>query len=120
MLLIAKKRQTDKQKIFLILDEENLPFNNKQFNLVFSNLYLHWSNDLFKVLNEIYRILKPDGLFLCSIFGSETLNELKYSLISLQNIKIGCQKKLIYKLSNLIFFSKQTYVKVLEVNPILS
>ena len=80
MLLIAKKRQTDKQKIFLSLDEENLPFNNKQFNLVFSNLYLHWSNDLFKVLNEIYRILKPDGLFLCSIFGSETLNELKYSL----------------------------------------
>ena len=54
MLLIAKKRQTDKQKIFLSLDEENLPFNNKQFNLVFSNLYLHWSNDLFKVLNEIY------------------------------------------------------------------
>ena len=51
MLLIAKKRQTDKQKIFLSLDEENLPFNNKQFNLVFSNLYLHWSNDLFKVLN---------------------------------------------------------------------
>ena len=85
MLLIAKKRQTDKQKIFLILDEENLPFNNKQFNLVFSNLYLHWSNDLFKVLNEIYRILKPDGLFLCSIFGSETLNELKYSLCSAED-----------------------------------
>ena len=85
MLLIAKKRQTDKQKIFLSLDEENLPFNNKQFNLVFSNLYLHWSNDLFKVLNEIYRILKPDGLFLCSIFGSETLNELKYSLCSAED-----------------------------------
>ena len=85
MLLIAKKRQTDKQKIFLSLDEENLPFKNNQFNLVFSNLYLHWSNDLFKVLNEIYRILKPDGLFLCSIFGSETLNELKYSLCSAED-----------------------------------
>ena len=85
MLLIAKKRQTDKQKIFLSLDEENLPFKNNQFNLVFSNLYLHWSNDLFKVLNEIYRTLKPDGLFLCSIFGSETLNELKYSLCSAED-----------------------------------
>ena len=80
MLLIAKEIQTNKQKIFLTLDEENLPFKNNQFNLVFSNLYLHWSNDLYKVLNEIYRILKPDGLFLCSIFGSGTLNELKYSL----------------------------------------
>ena len=85
MLLIAKKRQTDKQKIFLSLDEENLPFKNNQFNLVFSNLYLHWSNDLIKVLNEIYRILRPDGLFLCSIFGSETLNELKYSLCTAED-----------------------------------
>ena len=80
MLLIAKKKKINKQKLFLNLDEEHLPFKNNQFNLVFSNLYLHWSNDLIKVLGEIYRILKPDGLFLCSIFGSETLNELKYSL----------------------------------------
>ena len=80
MLLIAKKKKFNKQKLFLNLDEEHLPFKNNQFNLVFSNLYLHWSNDLIKVLGEIYRILKPDGLFLCSIFGSETLNELKYSL----------------------------------------
>ena len=85
MLLMAKKIKTNKQKFFLSLDEENLPFKNKQFNLVFSNLYLHWSNDLFKVLNEIYRVLKPDGLFLCSIFGSNTLNELKYSLCNAED-----------------------------------
>ena len=85
MLLIAKKQKINKQKFFLSIDEENLPFKNNQFNLVFSNLYLHWSNDLFKVLNEIYRTLKPDGLFLCSIFGSETLNELKYSLCSAED-----------------------------------
>ena len=49
----------------------------------FSNPFKHWeiSNCLnSKTLNEINRVLKPDGLFLCSIFGSETLNELKYSL----------------------------------------
>ena len=85
MLLIAKKKKINKQKLFLSLDEENLPFKNNQFNLIFSNLYLHWSNDLLKVLNEIYRTLKSDGLFLCSIFGSETLNELKYSLCSAED-----------------------------------
>ena len=85
MLLIAKKKKRNKQKNFLILDEENLPFKSKQFNLVFSNLYLHWANDLYKVLNEIYRILKPDGLFLCTVFGSETLNELKYSLCNAED-----------------------------------
>ena len=85
MLLIAKKKQTDKQKIFLKIDEENLPFENNKFNLIFSNLYLHWSNDFLKVLNEIYRTLKPDGLFLCSVFGSETLNELKYCLYNAED-----------------------------------
>ena len=48
-------------------------------------MYLHWANDLYKVLNEIYRILKPDGLFLCTVFGSETLNELKYSLCNAED-----------------------------------
>ena len=85
MFLKSKKKKSNKQKNFLILDEENLPFKNRQFNLVFSNLYLHWANDLYKVLNEIYRILKPDGLFLCTVFGSETLNELKYSLCSAED-----------------------------------
>ena len=48
--------------------------------MVLSNLYLHWSNNFFECLSEINRILKPDGLFLASLFGNETLKELKYSL----------------------------------------
>tara|TARA_Y100000590_G_C15723375_1_gene1014298 strand:+ start:919 stop:1821 length:903 start_codon:yes stop_codon:yes gene_type:complete len=80
MLITAKNKKIKKNINFFNLDEENLPFKNNQFNLVFSNLYLHWANDLIKTLNEINRVLKPDGLFLCSIFGSETLTELKNSL----------------------------------------
>ena len=84
MLAMAKKKQ-NKKSCFLSIDEENMPFKESQFNLVFSNLYLHWANDLLKVFNEIYHVLKPDGLFLCSIFGSETLSELKYSLCSAED-----------------------------------
>ena len=80
MLSITKKRETLKKKYLLVLDEENLPFKNNKFSLIYSNLYLHWTNDLFKTLNDINRILKPDGLFLCSIFGKKTLQELKQSL----------------------------------------
>ena len=80
MLLQAKQKNFREKKYFINLNESNLPFKNKKFNLVFSNLYLHWSNDFLMNLNEIYRVLKPDGVFLCSIFGSETLKELKYSL----------------------------------------
>lgn len=45
-----------------------------------SNLALHWFNDLPGVFKSINNCLKPDGVFLASIFGSETLYELRSSL----------------------------------------
>lgn len=56
-----------------------LPFEENTFDLVISNLALHWINDLPGVLTQIRRVLKPDGLFLASMFGEETLWELRYS-----------------------------------------
>ena len=67
-------------KAFINLNNESLPFKERFFDLVLSNLYLHWSNNFSVCLNEINRVLKPDGLFLASLFGNETLQELKYSL----------------------------------------
>ena len=43
---------------------------------------LHTSNNLKTSLEKIYTLLKPDGLMLCSMFGSETLRELKSCLLS--------------------------------------
>ena len=57
-------------------DLEFLPFTEGAFDLIFSNLHLHWTNDLPGSLLEICRALKPDGLFLAAIFGGETLREL--------------------------------------------
>lgn len=57
---------------------ENLPFNDHSFELVYSNLMLHWSNDFNKSLNEIRRILKPGGLLLFSMVGPDTLQELRH------------------------------------------
>ena len=84
MLIKAKEKiifnNSIKNKVFINLNEEKIPFKEKVFDLVLSNLYLHWSNNFFECLNEINRILKPNGLFLASFFGNETLKELKYSL----------------------------------------
>jgi len=88
MLNEAKKRiiRKNKKNIFFInLDEEKIPFKENKFDLVLSNLYLHWTNDLLSTLNNINLILKPDGLFLASIFGSDTLHELKYSIYEAEN-----------------------------------
>lgn len=57
---------------------ENLPFSDHSFDLVYSNLVLHWSNDFNKSLNEIRRLLKPGGLLLFSMVGPDTLQELRH------------------------------------------
>lgn len=72
----------DGEKAKLILDEETLPFTEHTFDLILSNLTLHWVNDLPGTLLQIKQILKPDGLFLGVLFGGETLNELRQSLLA--------------------------------------
>lgn len=57
---------------------ENLPFSDHSFELVYSNLMLHWSNNFVRCLKEIHRILKPEGLLLFSMVGPDTLQELRY------------------------------------------
>lgn len=61
----------------LCADEELLPFAPESFDAVFSVLNLNVVNDLPGVLIQIRRILKPDGLFMATLFGSETLRELR-------------------------------------------
>ncbi len=60
-------------------DIEHLPFANNSFDLVYSSLSLQWCNDLNAALLEAKRVLKPDGLFVFSTFGPDTLKELRYS-----------------------------------------
>lgn len=61
----------------LIVDEENLPFESDSLDLVISNLSLHWVNDLPGTFSQIMRVLKNDGVFLASVFGGDSLFELR-------------------------------------------
>jgi SAM-dependent methyltransferase len=65
----------------VVADEEFLPFAAGQFDLVMSNLSLHWVNDLPGTLLQMRRILKPDGLLLATMLGGETLRELRTCLL---------------------------------------
>jgi NADH dehydrogenase [ubiquinone] 1 alpha subcomplex assembly factor 5 len=62
-------------------DEEFLPFAENALDLVISNLSLHWVNDLPGALAQIRRAIKPDGLLLATLFGGETLRELRTALL---------------------------------------
>lgn len=61
-------------------DEEWLPFKAEAFDLVVSAGSLHWVNDLPGALIQIREALKPDGLFLAVLPGTETLAELREAL----------------------------------------
>jgi SAM-dependent methyltransferase len=61
-------------------DEEALPFAEASFDLVISNLSLHWVNDLPGALIQIRRALRPDGFFVAAMLGGSTLMELRRSL----------------------------------------
>lgn len=67
------------------LDPEALPFAHESFDLIVSPLLLHWANDLPGVLIQLRRALKPDGLLLASLFGGQTLHELRLSLIEAES-----------------------------------
>jgi len=60
-------------------DVERLPFADNVFDLVFSSLSMQWCNDLNAAFLEAKRVLKPGGLFVFTIFGPDTLKELRSS-----------------------------------------
>jgi NADH dehydrogenase [ubiquinone] 1 alpha subcomplex assembly factor 5 len=71
-------------------DEEFLPFADNSFDLIVSNLNLHWVNDLPGTLLQVSRILKPKGIFVASIIGGKSLIELRKILIEAEE-KLGHQ-----------------------------
>ncbi|KAG4306242.1 hypothetical protein PORY_000230 [Pneumocystis oryctolagi] len=62
------------------LDREIPSFPENSMDAVITNLYMHWINDLPGFFKQISRILVPDGVFLGSMLGGDSLFELRTSL----------------------------------------
>lgn len=65
-----------------VADEEALPFAPESLDLVVSLLGLQFVDDLPGALVQIRRALAPDGLFLASLLGGQTLHELRDALMA--------------------------------------
>lgn len=61
----------------LVSNAEALPLAAESCNLIVSPLFLHWVNDLPGTLFQIRQSLKPDGLFLATLLGRDSLHELR-------------------------------------------
>jgi NADH dehydrogenase [ubiquinone] 1 alpha subcomplex assembly factor 5 len=73
----------------VVAEAEALPFKPASFDLVLSNLDLHWTNDLPGALLQLRQALKPDGLLLASLFGGQTLGELRRALMEAELAEEG-------------------------------
>jgi malonyl-CoA O-methyltransferase len=58
-------------------DIERLPVKSSSIDMVWCNLTLQWLNDPHRVFVEMHRALRPEGLFMFSTFGPDTLKELR-------------------------------------------
>jgi NADH dehydrogenase [ubiquinone] 1 alpha subcomplex assembly factor 5 len=73
----------------LVAEAEALPFARASFDLVLSNLDLHWTNDLPGALLQLRHALKPDGLLLASLFADGTLAELRQAWLEAELAEEG-------------------------------
>jgi NADH dehydrogenase [ubiquinone] 1 alpha subcomplex assembly factor 5 len=67
--------------IKVIADEESLCFKPQSFDLIVSILNFHNINNFFDSLLQIKTLLKPQGVFIASLFGGITLRELRRSML---------------------------------------
>lgn len=77
MLAVARSKVTDSRCLWLAGDAEQLPLQNECVDAVVSSLSLQWCANTDGLFQDIYRILKPGGVFLFSTLLDGTLGELK-------------------------------------------
>ncbi|MGB5836251.1 MAG: methyltransferase domain-containing protein [Albidovulum sp.] len=64
----------------VVADDEVLALDTGGHDLVIHALALHWANDPVGQLVQCRRALRADGLFICAMFGGQTLAELRAAL----------------------------------------
>lgn len=66
----------DSRFSFRVFDCHQLPFPSESFDLVIANHVLFYCQDIPAVCQEVKRVLKPGGRFLCSSYGSGHMKEI--------------------------------------------
>jgi SAM-dependent methyltransferase len=69
----------------IIFDEEHNELPNEAFDLIVSNLSLSFVNDIPGALVQYKNALKPNGIFMATFFGTETLKELKEAFLKVDD-----------------------------------
>lgn len=79
---------------YLCFDVENIPFNDHQFDLIIANHVLFYCKDINKAFLEVKRVLKPNGIFICSTYGQNHMKEINELVASFDNRIVLSNEKL--------------------------
>ncbi|ETO31106.1 hypothetical protein RFI_06012 [Reticulomyxa filosa] len=84
-MIPCRRQEYDEDQV----PRQPLPFQDNEFDIVFSNMNLQWVNDIPNLLTEILRVLKPDGCFIGSMAAGGTLQELRSSFVLAEQERLG-------------------------------
>lgn len=65
----------DSRFTFQVFDCHQIPCEDESFDLVLANHVLFYCDDVSQVCQEVWRVLKPGGCFLCSTYGRNHMIE---------------------------------------------
>ncbi len=71
---MLEKNTSEKNIEFVPADCQELPFANNSFDYVISSLMFHWVDNLERIAEEIYRVLKPKGMVITSNINPNTFH----------------------------------------------
>lgn len=66
----------DERFSFSAFDCQEIPSADSSYDLIIANHVLFYCSDIPKVCKEVRRVLKPEGTFLCSAYGSAHMKEI--------------------------------------------
>ena len=65
----------DKRFTFEVMDCQDIPYGDNVFDLVIADHVLFYCEEIEKALREIRRVLRPDGILVCSTYGNDHMKE---------------------------------------------
>lgn len=73
---VRRNLGTDERFEYDTFDCHTIPAQANSFDIVIANHLLFYCEDISQVCEEIKRVLKPNGIFLCSTYGSGHMKEI--------------------------------------------
>lgn len=82
-IALPMAQQAQKHGLALQGDAQQLPLADQSIDMICSNLLLQWLPNTQLVLEECWRVLKPQGTLYFSTLGTDTLHEAKHALAAI-------------------------------------